>query len=110
MFSLSVRRALRPYSVKMQPLRVLQLVVWLATTVVMAGAAGTTKNKTPERKTAQLAALHKRTASHGVIHMTDDLYPHGPQVPVSAVPGHRAGIRYMRRQLLPPLPGCILQL
>lgn len=35
----------RPYSVKMQPLRVLQLVVWLATTVVMAGAAGTTKNK-----------------------------------------------------------------
>jgi hypothetical protein len=32
--------------------------------------------QTPEQKTAQLAALHKRTASHGVIHMTDDLYPY----------------------------------
>lgn len=30
--------------------------------------------QTPEQKTSQIAALHKRTASHGVIPLSDDNY------------------------------------
>lgn len=59
----------------MQRLTFLQMGLLALAGVAVAAAAGMAKAQTPEQKTLQLAALHKRSASHGVIHLTDELYP-----------------------------------